>query len=64
MKGEYKVGYEVNKKTYFHLVGGKGSIFGAYECSFNKRSTLVYHSTSKEPVTGFFIRKKIWLSLF
>jgi len=61
MNGMYKIGYEVNKIEYYKLRQGKGTIMGAYECFFNKRSVLLYRSY--EEVTGMFITKPMWKEL-
>lgn len=40
---------------------GKGSIIGAYECTFNKRSLYKYKVIKS--VEGYFIRKSKWLQI-
>jgi len=62
MTGNVIIGFEVNKKEFSCVEICKSHFFGAYECSFHKRAVFVYKS-SKEPVTGFFVRKQKWAAL-
>jgi hypothetical protein len=41
-KGEYMVGFEINKEDKRILKFQKGNIIGGYECTFNKRSIYKY----------------------
>lgn len=57
-KGEYDIGYEVNKMEKFKLRMGDNSVIGAFNICFNKRQIFI-HRTYKE-CFGFSIRKSNW----
>jgi hypothetical protein len=56
--GQFDVGYEINKITKFKMrIQGNNQI-GGFECSYNRRSQVIYKISSNSD--GFFIRKKNW----
>ena len=57
-KGEYDIGYEVNKMEKFKLRMGENSVIGAFNICFNKRQIFI-HRTHTE-CFGFSIRKSYW----
>ena len=66
MDGNYKVGFEVNKNEYYKLKitrASRGTVIGAFECFFDKRSVICYKTTNERDLTGYFIRKHNWKSL-
>jgi len=61
MKGTYKIGFEMNRMDYFCYEAGHGTIFGAFECSFSKRSIFLIKATSY--MEGFSIFKRDWRNI-
>ena len=60
-KGEYCLGYEINKKVHLKLKFSGHSCFGAFECSYNKRSVIIYKTFNT--CEGYIIRKSKWKAL-
>lgn len=57
-KGEYNIGYEVNKTEKFKLRMGQNTVIGAFNICFNKRQIFI-HRTHTE-CRGYSIRKQYW----
>ena len=58
MEGHIDVGFEINKKTMYKLRLMHEIVIGFYECSFDRRSLLIYKSRNISK--GYFVRKKNW----
>ena len=58
MDGKIDVGYEINRKTKFCLRLGKGSVIGAYNCTFNKKALFKYQISNT--MKAYTIRKLAW----
>ena len=61
MKGKYRVGYEVNKNETLKMQLTLGSIIGAFECSYDRRSIYIYRAHTD--IEGYFITKRCWKQL-
>lgn len=60
-RGDYNIGYEINKQEQFRLRLGQHTVIGAFEICFNKRQIFIYRTHSE--CEGFMIRKAHWKSL-
>ena len=60
-KGQIDIGFEINTKPKFVMRINKGSILGAYNCSFNKRTMFLYKCHTK--VEGYMLRKENWFEI-
>ena len=58
LKGNVHVGFEVNRKTKFVVQFTDKAIIGAFNCTFNKKTSFVYKS--KTDVSGYMVRKRPW----
>ena len=60
--GSIDLGYDINRVTKY-VTRMQGNIrIGAYECSYNKRSQLIYRSSRNSDFCHF-IRKKKWMQI-
>ena len=67
-EGSYKIGFTINNrersvvclpfKTNKTNNTNIGSIIGGFECSYNRRSSFIYRSSTV--VKGYYIRKQKW----
>jgi len=60
-RGDYNIGYEINKQEQFRLRLGEKSVIGAFEICFNKRQIFIYRTQTE--CEGFLIRKARWKDL-
>jgi hypothetical protein len=60
-KGSIVIGYEINKQKKYCIKFKNNCVVGAFECTFNRRSSFIY--TCLTECKGFFIRKNQWHSL-
>ena len=58
MSGKYRIGYEVNKNETLKMQQTKGSMIGAFECSYDRRSIYIYRA--RTDIEGYFITKRSW----
>lgn len=61
LSGNVHVGFEVNRRTKFVVQFTDKALIGAFNCTFNKKTSFVYKS--KSDVSGYMIRKEPWQSL-
>lgn len=57
-KGQVIIGYEINNQKRYCIKYTDCVVIGAYECTFNKRSSFIY--TTLTNIEGLFIRKQKW----
>lgn len=55
--GSVDCGYEINRKEKY-VIRFFRSIFGMYECSFNRRCNYIYRAN--DPCDGYFVRRREW----
>ena len=58
IKGQCKIGYEINGITRMVITNRKPNGIGAYGLTFNKRSQFIYKTSHN--CKGYFIRKEHW----
>ena len=46
LQGQYKVGYEVNKKTFFKKKFGKSTVIGGFEILYEKKYIFNYEAST------------------
>ena len=59
--GTIEIGYEINRIKKYVLRFKGINVIGAYDCTFNKRSTFVYKTISV--CKGYSIRKHKWKAI-
>uniref|UniRef100_A0A7S3FW38 Cyclic nucleotide-binding domain-containing protein n=1 Tax=Strombidium rassoulzadegani TaxID=1082188 RepID=A0A7S3FW38_9SPIT len=57
-KGQYDIGYEVNKTEKFKLRLGSNTVIGAFNICFNKRQIFIHRTHTY--CSGYSIRKSKW----
>ena len=57
-KGQYDIGFEVNKKEIYILRQPESTVIGGFECSYEKRSSYNYRAWT--PIQAYFLRKRYW----
>jgi hypothetical protein len=57
-KGQYDIGFEINKKEMYVLRQPESTVIGGYECSYEKRSNYSYRAHTV--IQAYFLRKKYW----
>jgi len=60
-KGQYCLGYEINKEVCLKMKFNKSTVFGTFETSYDKRSLFVYKAFTS--IKGYIIRKSNWRAL-
>lgn len=60
-RGQVDVGFCINRKPKMVLRVNKGTIFGAYHCSFNRKT--MFHYQCHTQVEGYMVRKDNWFDI-
>lgn len=58
LKGKYVAGYQINNRTYYRLKFGEGTLLGAFNVMFRKRSHFIMKCSSFMNCLG--CRKQNW----
>jgi hypothetical protein len=58
MEGQIDIGYEMNRINYFKIRIPNTFVVGAFECSYNRRSQVIYKSHKQS--SCFILRRSNW----
>lgn len=57
-EGIFKIGYQLNNKSYYPLKFKNSQMFGAYDATYDYKSDYIYKTVCHS--FGYFIRKHNW----
>ena len=59
--GEIDIGFTINHQDKMVIRMKKGTILGAYNCTYNKKTMFLYKC--KTDIEGYMLRKQVWLEI-